>query len=187
GETFFGAYGPKVRDQLPHVISTLCQDPDSRQAVINIWRESPPRSRDIPCTLSAQWLVRTDEAGRRFVYCVDTMRSSDAWLGWPYDVFNFTMLSAYVAASLARAWGEPVYLGELVLQAGSQHLYRRDLEGAKACLQERRAFSYRPLNPMDFADDPELVWAHLKALADRDLSALILSPSTFLVELVDDP
>lgn len=192
GETFFGAYGPRLRDQLPYVVETLYRDPDSRQAVATIWRENPPRSKDIPCTVSAQWLVRTDEEGQRFVYCVDTMRSSDAWLGWPYDVFNFTMLSAYVAAYLALAWGEPVYLGKLVLQAGSQHIYRRDLEGVKACLRDPRAFSYEPLNPMDFAGNPSWIWSHLQGLADRGTEAgarrLAESPSSFLTELLErDP
>ena len=58
GQLFFGAYGPKIVQQLPYVMRNLKDDLHSRQAVINIWRESPMRSKDIPCTLSLQWIVR---------------------------------------------------------------------------------------------------------------------------------
>lgn len=189
GVTYFGAYGPKVRDQLHHVVGALARDPSSRQAVLTIWRENPPATRDVPCTVSVQWLLRWDADDRARLYCVDTMRSSDAWLGWPYDVFNFSLLSAYVAARLARELGEEVALGELTLQAGSQHLYERDVRGARACLDDPSpAFGYAPLDPMAFREDPEAVWTHLKALADRDAAALAASPSDFLTELLEhDP
>lgn len=38
GDTLWGAYGPRVVGQLPHVIETLKRDRDSRQAVITTWR-----------------------------------------------------------------------------------------------------------------------------------------------------
>jgi thymidylate synthase len=38
GILFFGAYGPRIRDQLGHVVKALSEDNDSRQAVITIWR-----------------------------------------------------------------------------------------------------------------------------------------------------
>jgi hypothetical protein len=120
GHYFSGAYGPKVVDQLRYVIDSLVKDPDSRQAVLTIWRENPRDSRDIPCTVAIQWLVRDGE-----LHCVDTMRSSDVWLGIVYDWFNFSMLSAYVLLLLRErnaAFNE-VGLGTLRLTAGSEHLY----------------------------------------------------------------
>jgi len=66
-------------------------NPDTRQAVINIWREDPPHTKDMPCTISCQFMIRED-----LLHCFVTMRSSDVWLGVPYDVFNFSMLSGYV-------------------------------------------------------------------------------------------
>src|SRR3990167_1442342 len=38
GETFFGAYGPRIVEQLPRVIELLKKDPDTRQAVISIFK-----------------------------------------------------------------------------------------------------------------------------------------------------
>ena len=118
GLRFFGAYGVKVVDQLPYVCEALAKDPDTRQAVINIWRESPRPSKDIPCTLSLQWLIRDGS-----LHCLDTMRSSDAWLGWPYDVINMSLISAYIRLVLKTRYGVEVGLGDLTLTAGSQHLY----------------------------------------------------------------
>lgn len=131
GYRFDGAYGPKVVDQLRYVVDTLERDPDSRQAVVSIWRSNPRDSKDVPCTLTLQWLIRDGK-----LHCVDTMRSSDAWLGWPYDVFNFSMLSAYVLLMLRERehlsggfkhtgfeFFNKIGLGALYLVAGSSHLY----------------------------------------------------------------
>lgn len=126
GVRFFGAYGPKIVDQLPHIIKTLGEDNSSRQAVINIWRESPPPSKDIPCTVSVQWLIRDGQ-----LHCIDFMRSSDLWLGHPYDVFNFSMLSAGIACELRNKYGLDLTLGSLNLIAGSKHLYKRNWDAAE--------------------------------------------------------
>lgn len=135
GETFFGAYGPKVKDQIPFVVSTLHQDPDSRQAVINIWRESPPKSKDIPCTLSLQFLVRSNT-----LHCVASMRSSDLWLGHPYDIFNFSAISFFIMLQLNQVRienGDPVLvLGRLHLTAGSKHIYHRNAEDVMKVVQD---------------------------------------------------
>ena len=42
GDVFFGAYGPKIHNQYSEMLEKLVSDNDSRQAVINIWRENPP-------------------------------------------------------------------------------------------------------------------------------------------------
>ncbi len=129
GVVFAGAYGPKVREQLPYVLDILEKDPYTRQAVMTIWRESPKPSKDIPCTVSVQWIVRDG-----VLFCIDTMRSSDTWMGWPYDVFNFSMLSAYIYLHLKHNCGFKMYnLGSLILTAGSQHLYEENLIMAEFC------------------------------------------------------
>jgi len=120
GIHFDGAYGPKVVDQLNYVCLTLLNDMDSRQAVLNIWRENPRESKDIPCTLSLQFTIRNNR-----LHCIVNMRSSDGWLGWVYDIFNFSMISAWVAIYLRQNNGfHNLQLGNLHLHAGSQHLYQ---------------------------------------------------------------
>jgi thymidylate synthase len=130
GVRFFGAYGPKVVDQIHYVVDKLDEDILTRQAVINIWRERPPKTKDVPCTLSAQWMIRH---GR--LHVIDTMRSSDCWLGWPYDVFTFTMISLMILL-LLRKRGIMLQLGSLNLHAASQHIYERNWEPARECLED---------------------------------------------------
>lgn len=119
-----GAYGPPFIDQLPYVIGVLGKDPDSRQAVITIWRPRPYPSKDIPCTISIQFLIRNNILNA----CV-SMRSSDVWLGIPYDLFSYTCMSAVVALNC----GVP-NLGILRVFMGSSHLYEENFDKANAVL-----------------------------------------------------
>ena len=132
GETFFGAYGPKIVSQLGYVVKKLLLDRDSRQAGLTIWRECPPETKDVPCTVAVFFNIRNNKLN-----CHVFMRSSDVWLGVPYDVFNFSMLSHMVCCLIngdlteTRPIVEP---GELHLTAASSHLYERNFEAAQACL-----------------------------------------------------
>jgi thymidylate synthase len=145
GVHFAGAYGAPIVAQFDYVVSALLRDRDTRQAGLTIWRPNPPPSKDVPCTVAIWFSIRADRLN-----CHVFMRSSDAWLGLPYDVFVFSMLAAKVACaynapplSLARdATDEapvfttlaPIGLGWLHLTAASEHLYARDFEAAKACV-----------------------------------------------------
>lgn len=132
GQTLAGAYGPPIVNQLPYVVDALIGDRDTRQAVLTIWKPSPPRSKDIPCTVAMVFSVR-DYALHQHVF----MRSSDAWLGVPYDMFTFACVGLRVACEVNRRAprGEfGVYPGALTISMTSSHLYERDLEQARAVL-----------------------------------------------------
>ena len=126
GETFFGAYGPKIITQWSYVVDTILKDNDSRQAVISIWRENPRSSKDIPCTLSLQFFLR-EASDELWLHTVATMRSNDAWLGTPYDTFNFSAISFWIALHLNRN-GIKCKVGSLNIQAGSRHIYETDFK-----------------------------------------------------------
>lgn len=173
GVRFFGAYGPRFVDQLGYVVGCLAKDRASRQAVCQIWRPLPPSSKDVPCTLSWQYFIRNDE-----LQCVATMRSSDIWAGWVYDVMNFSMAAAVIALELRERHGIVVGLGRLFLTVGSQHLYLLDQPAAAECLLEPdEPDDYRPLHLADFPTSDDLV-AHLWNLAHGRPS-----PRPFLREL----
>lgn len=120
-----GAYGPKVVDQLGYVVDSLENDLDSRQAVINIWRERPGVSRDIPCTTSMQFLIRDNKLNM-----IATMRSQDIILGFTYDVFTFSMVAKAVQL-LLKDRGINVSLGMLHVNVGSLHIYKEYYDKAK--------------------------------------------------------
>jgi hypothetical protein len=71
------------------------------------------------------------------------MRSSDAWLGVPYDFFTFSIIAAKVAYLVNRNYEEqlgesaPVRrLGILSWTAASSHLYEPNFEGAADVLRD---------------------------------------------------
>jgi len=160
GVVFRGAYGPKIVEQMPYVLASLRRDRPTRQAIVNIWRETPGAWKDIPCTLSTQFLIRD---GR--LHQIVTMRSSDLWLGVPYDVFSFSMLAGYVLIEL----GDPdLRLGNMYHTAGSRHLYERDWAGANLALSNTAArFAYEPFDPALFPNGAALI-EHLRAVANHD-------------------
>ena len=128
---YSGAYGPKFMGQIPYVLDVLRAKPDTRQAVINIWPESPrtsfeaPESKDriknVPCLISMQFLKRNDK-----LHCFVTMRSSDAWLGLPNDIGVYALMAQYVARAINADYGD------MMLNMHSAHIYSKDYLKAEA-------------------------------------------------------
>lgn len=155
--TIHGAYGPRMfgkrpNDQLARVISALQSKPDSRQAVIQLFdrRDTLEYHSDIPCTCTMQFVIRD-----RRLQMLTYMRSNDAWLGLPHDVFAFTMIQELVARSLG------VELGEYRHSVGSLHLYERDDKKAIRYLDEGWQ-PRRPMPPMPQGDP----WPSVGTLLD---------------------
>lgn len=124
GRHMSGAYGPPLVDQLPWVIKQIEDQEDTRQALLTLWRPRPYASADVPCTISMQFMLRND-ALEMIVF----MRSNDLWLGFPYDLFTFTMIQRYVAHAIG------VKAGAYRHHVGSLHLYERDVKAATAALE----------------------------------------------------
>lgn len=112
-----------IENQLYALIHLLKTNPNTRQAIITMWDSGDlihtilKDHKDLPCTLSLIFFVRNDK-----LHLVATMRSNDAWLGLPYDVFCFTTLQRIIAAELGLG------LGTYVHQAGSEHIYSKNQE-----------------------------------------------------------
>lgn len=122
--TFHGAYGPRVRYGLDEVARKLVADPDTRQAVTNVWTDALDHDtarRDIPCTVALGFRLRPGPGQARLDAHV-VMRSQDVALGFPYDVFQF----GQVHLTLARSLG--VLPGRYRHTVWSLHLYDRDRE-----------------------------------------------------------
>jgi thymidylate synthase len=120
GETINSAYGYRIFeqfgfDQWKYVKGLLKKDPNTRQAVIHIKDASNKPTKDTPCTVSLQFLLRNGQLN-----LTTYMRSNDIWLGFPYDVFSFTCMQIIMAFELG------VEIGEYTHIAGSLHLYTRN-------------------------------------------------------------
>lgn len=125
------AYGPRLRPakghQLRWIIEILQEKPSSRRAVIPLYGEQDTYTElsEVPCTCTLQFLLR----GSRLELLVH-MRSNDAYVGLPNDVFAFTMIQELVARSLGVEVGRYKHL------VGSLHLYEVNWKGAARFLAE---------------------------------------------------
>lgn len=129
GETFNGAYGKRLSspiDQFKEIVQILKDDKDSRKAVATIFNSNDlvHSSKDIPCTVMLNFQIRDNKLDL-IVY----MRSNDAWLGLPYDVFNFTCIQELIMLRL-RVRHKDLKLGSYRHIAGSMHLYEPQLDNA---------------------------------------------------------
>ena len=125
GETNNSAYGARIYwllgfDQWAHVKQMLIEHPDTRQAIIHIKDASDKPTKDVPCTVYLQFLLRNSKLNLSV-----HMRSNDIWMGVPYDMFSFCFLQV----KMAREIGAEV--GSYNHYAGSLHMYARDYEAAQ--------------------------------------------------------
>ena len=84
--------------QLDHIIRTLKENPNSRQAAISIYdgKEHNDYEFDTPCTYAVQFTIRQKKDLKWLDMCV-TMRSNDIWYGFCNDQYCFSNLQALVA------------------------------------------------------------------------------------------
>jgi len=127
----WGAYGPRIFGGKPSqydvVLNTLRRKRTSRQAVFQLFDQKDIRKnyKDVPCTCTLQFLQRDG-----LLHLIVHMRSNDAYLGLPHDVFSFTMLQEIVANELGYKIGSYKHL------VGSLHLYDEHRTGAARFLAE---------------------------------------------------
>ena len=159
GGKVFGAYGPRLFDmrgnnQVEHIRDLLKQHPDSRRAVIQLFDAGDLATyhSDIPCTCTLQFMVRRDRLDM-----VSYMRSNDAYLGLPHDIFCFTMLQELLARSLS------VELGTYRHMVGSLHLYDNKRELAQQFLDEGLQSTKVQMPPMPVGDPWDSVELLLEA------------------------
>jgi thymidylate synthase len=147
------AYGPRLRhydgfDQLLNVVTSIKGNPWTRKAVIQIFDHSDLALAltEVPCTCTLQFLLR-DGSLELIVY----MRSNDAYLGLPHDIFAFTMIQELAARLLGVTVGVYTHI------VGSMHLYAKDKDQARTFLSEGwQSNVLMPTMPGDASDG--LAW-----------------------------
>lgn len=158
-KTVHGAYGPRLfggghKNQVHNVIKLLKEKPDSRQAVIQLFDSADIAKvyKDVPCTCTLQFLIR-----RNKLHLIASMRSNDAFVGLPHDIFAFTLLQEIVARSVG------VELGQYKHAVGSLHLYEPDRDGAQQFIDEGFQ-TVVPMQPMPYGDP----WIHIEKLLQAE-------------------
>ena len=132
-------YGPRLRnyhgvDQLAHVVDTLADNPDSRQAVAVIWDPTVDTKpgKDIACN---NWLSFSARNG--MLDLTVGIRSNDAMWGWSgINAFEWSALLELVACLTN------LEMGSLHFAVTSFHLYEQHWDKAQKISQVEGSFLY---------------------------------------------
>lgn len=129
---------PQGVDQIANVIHLLKTDPYSRRIVVNAWN---PNDLDkmvlAPCHPLFQFYVEEGPMCRK-LSCVFYMRSSDAFLGLPFNILSYAFLTHILAATVGMEAKELVFMG------GDTHVYKNHMDQVREQLT-REPFEFPTL------------------------------------------
>jgi len=125
-------------DQIAWVLDEIRRNPDSRRLVVTAWNPADlDRMALAPCHCLFQFYVG---AGR--LSCQLYQRSADAFLGVPFNIASYALLTHMMAQATGLA------AGDFVHSFGDAHLYLNHLEQARRQLtREPRPLPRLRLNP----------------------------------------
>ncbi len=119
-------------DQIAGVITEIKRDPFSRRLIVSAWNPADlPAMALAPCHCLFQFNVREDASGIRRLDLQLYQRSGDVFLGAPFNIASYALLTEMVASVCG------LQAGEFVHSFGDAHLYLNHLEQAR--LQLSRA------------------------------------------------
>ena len=133
-------------DQIADLMRRLRSDPDSRRLIVSAWNVAElPKMALAPCHAMFQFYVAD---GR--LSCQLYQRSADIFLGVPFNIASYALLTEMVAQQCGLAPGDFVWTG------GDCHLYLNHLEQAREQLSRepfplpRLRFARRPPTLFDY-------------------------------------
>ena len=104
--------GVKI-DQIAQVVDSIKQNPDSRRHLVSAWNVAEIDNMKLPpCHFVFQFYVVNGKLS-----CMLTMRSSDIFLGLPFNIAQYALLTHMIAQQCDLEVGEFIYSG------GDVHIY----------------------------------------------------------------
>ena len=148
-------------DQIAQVVQQLRSDPDSRRIVVSAWNVAElPKMALAPCHAFFQFWVAPPEApgARRRLSCQLYQRSADLFLGVPFNIASYALLTHMLAQQCDLDVGDFVWTG------GDCHIYDNHVEQVRTQLARaphpfpRLQIRRRPPTILDYAyEDFEIV------------------------------
>ena len=130
-------------DQLASVVAEIKRNPDSRRLIVSAWNVGDiPRMKLPPCHAFFQFYVAE---GR--LSCQLYQRSADIFLGVPFNIASYALLTHMVAAQCDLGVGDFVWVG------GDCHLYSNHLDQAR----EQLSRDPGPLPRLDILRKPDAI------------------------------
>ena len=128
-------------DQITEVLETIKKNPDSRRIIVSAWNVSDiPKMALAPCHAFFQFYVADGKLS-----CQLYQRSADIFLGVPFNIASYALLTHMVAQQCNLEVGDFIWTG------GDCHLYSNHLEQVK--LQLSREFF--PLPKLNILRKPD--------------------------------
>ena len=116
-------------DQIQNIINTIKTNPDDRRMILSAWNVSQLQSMALPpCHILAQFYVH-EKDNVKYLSCSMYQRSADLFLGVPFNIASYAMLTHMIA----HVTGCTPY--ELIMNFGDTHLYGNHIEQAKKQLE----------------------------------------------------
>ena len=121
-------------DQIANAVELLRTDPDSRRNIVSAWNVSELGNMALPpCHLLFQFYVADGKLS-----CQLYQRSADLFLGVPFNIASYSLLTHMVAQQVGLEVGEFIWTG------GDCHIYDNHVEQVRTQL-EREPFPYPKL------------------------------------------
>jgi thymidylate synthase len=132
-----GAGGETI-DQIEWLVGEIKRNPDSRRLIVSAWNVADlPRMALMPCHTLFQFYVAD---GR--LSCQLYQRSGDIFLGVPFNIASYALLTHMVAQACGLG------VGDFVHTLGDAHLYSNHVDQAREQLSRQpRALPTLALNP----------------------------------------
>ena len=138
-----GADGEAI-DQITELITELKRNPNSRRLIVSAWNVAEvPKMRLPPCHLLFQFYVAE---GR--LSCQLYQRSADVFLGVPFNIASYALLTMMIAQVVGL---EP---GDFVHTLGDAHLYNNHFDQAREQLSRQP----KPLPKMRINPDVQSIF-----------------------------
>jgi thymidylate synthase len=134
----------EVVDQVKDLITQLQNNPDSRRMIISAWNVADlPKMKLMPCHCLFQFYTSApDVNGRRKLSCQLYQRSADVFLGIPFNIASYALLTMMIAQVV------DMDLGDFVHSFGDVHLYSNHFEQAQLQLSRKPfALPQMKINP----------------------------------------
>jgi thymidylate synthase len=130
-------------DQISDVVAAIKQDPFSRRLIASAWNPADlPAMRLAPCHCLFQFHVAEGKDGVRRLSCQLYQRSGDAFLGVPFNIASYALLTEMIAHVTG------LVPGDFIHALGDAHLYLNHLEQARLQLTRKpRPLPQLKLNP----------------------------------------
>lgn len=151
----------QVVDQIQAVIHSLRSRPESRRHIVSAWNVSDLPDEGVspqknvqqgrmalaPCHTLFQFHVETSQKVRR-LSCQVYQRSADVFLGVPFNIASYALLTHLVAHHLGYG------VGELIWTGGDCHLYQNHVDQAGELLTSRQPLPLPHIHLLHAPDTP---------------------------------